>query len=89
VQYDASRVEKEGNIMAFMNLYYKHHSITVAKYGLVRDRSERIQYFSFSTTRAPRPHTRISQHLGVLGVSAGAPAVLKFAFRPPWVNARR
>jgi hypothetical protein len=43
VQYDASRVEKEGNIMAFMNLYYKHHSITVAKYGLVRDRSERIQ----------------------------------------------
>jgi hypothetical protein len=40
VQFDAIRVEKEGSIMAFMNLFYKHRSVTVAKYGLVRDRSE-------------------------------------------------
>jgi hypothetical protein len=39
VRYDALRVEKEGNVMAFMNMFYKHRSITVAKYGLVRDRS--------------------------------------------------
>ncbi len=38
-RYDALRVEKEGNVMAFMNVFYKHRSITVAKYGLVRDRS--------------------------------------------------
>jgi hypothetical protein len=42
VQFDAIRVEKEGNVMAFMNLFYKHRSITVVKYGLVRDRSECI-----------------------------------------------
>jgi hypothetical protein len=40
VQFDAIRVEKEGSIMAFMNLFYKHRSVTVAKYGLVRDRSD-------------------------------------------------
>jgi hypothetical protein len=36
-QYDAYRAEKEGNVVAFMNLFYKHRSITVAQYGLVRD----------------------------------------------------
>ncbi len=40
MQFDAIRVEKEGSIMAFMNLFYKHRSVTVAKYGLVRDRSD-------------------------------------------------
>jgi hypothetical protein len=44
VQYDAQRVEQEGDVTAFMNLFYKHRSITVAKYGLVRDRFVRAAF---------------------------------------------
>ncbi len=36
------RVEKEGNVMAFMNLFYKHRSVTVAKFA-----APPLQYIPF------------------------------------------